>query len=270
MKRMSAAVTAALLVAAGGLVGSVPATAAEGGAGYLQPTTSITPAKGCHRLSRGMNGVKVKLVQRRLGMGSRWETVDDATMSRVRQFQRRHGLRATGVVNRPTWKAMGFKRGFCIDGWQAEPALRQAAGPRRRINVMLDFAMSYRGAEYVWGGAGGRKLGVDCSGLALQAMYRAGLDPQPISVDRHVRPHYRTSQALFRHDRLRHVPLRNRRRGDLIFYRNGSTGDINHVALFLGRGRGIVQAKGSRVHVDRFRRSYDNQPVAKTVVRPFH
>jgi hypothetical protein len=267
MMRRLALTAAAALLATTGPVAAVPASAA-GGSRYLQPTTTITPAEGCVRLTPGMNGIKVKMVQDRLRMASRWETMDSDTIREVKAFQRRRGLSQTGVVGRPTWRAMGFEEGFCFDRWQAEPALPLQATSRRRIRTMIRFAMAYRGAEYVWGGAGQREYGVDCSGLVLQALYRAGLDPQPISIDKHVRPRYRTSKNLYAHDRLRHLPLSRKKRGDLIFYRKDSTGDINHVAVYLGRGR-MVQAKGDNVHVARVRRHYVDQSIASTVVRPF-
>ena len=215
-----------------------------------------------------MNGIKVRMVQRNLGMGSRWETMDAATIQRVKRFQARHGIRRSGVVGRATWKAMRFRESFCFDRWQAKPALGMGATRRQRINTMIGFARGYRGAEYVWGGAGRPRYGVDCSGLVLQSLYRAGLDPQPISIDKHVLPLYRTSKNMFQHDRLRHVPLARKRRGDLIFYRKDSTGDINHVAIYLGHGR-LVEAKGSNVHVAPVRRHYPDQSIARTVVRPF-
>jgi cell wall-associated NlpC family hydrolase len=195
--------------------------------------------------------------------------MDSATIDRVQRFQRRHRLhRRDGVVDRRTWRAMSFRHGFCLDRWQAKPALPLDATRRQRIRTMLDFANGYRGAEYVWGGAGRPRFGVDCSGLVLQALYRAGLDPQPISIDKHVLPRYRTSKAMYEHDRLRHVRLARKRRGDLIFYTKDSTGDVNHVALYLGNDR-MVQAKGSRVHATHVRRRYPGQTIAPTVVRPF-
>jgi hypothetical protein len=271
---------AAMVALSTGAVAAVPASAASGsavrasatsaaaGTRFLQPTDSITPAKGCIRLTPGMNGIKVRMVQRRLGMGSRWETMDFATIQQVKRFQARHGLRRSGVVGRRTWNAMGFHQGFCFDRWQATP-LPLRATRRQRIRTMLNFALSYRGSEYVWGGAGRPRFGVDCSGLVLQSLYRAGLDPQPISIDKHVRPRYRTSVAIYQHDRLRHLPLARKRRGDLIFYRKDSTGDINHVALYLGHGR-MVESKGDDVHVTRVHRHYINQSIAATVVRPFN
>ena len=70
---------------------------------YLEPVTRITPVKGCNRLTAGMNGVKVKLVQRKLGFSQdKWETMDASTRAAVRRFQTRAGLPATGVVNSRT------------------------------------------------------------------------------------------------------------------------------------------------------------------------
>jgi cell wall-associated NlpC family hydrolase len=273
---LGVAVTVALTT---GAVAAVPASATDASVRssgtsaaatrWLRPTGSITPAHGCIRLSPGMNGIKVRMVQRRLGMGSRFETMDSATILRVKRFQARHGLRRTGVVNRTTWNRMGFREGFCFDRWQAEPALGLRATPRQRIRTMIRFALTYRGAEYVWGGAGRPRYGVDCSGLVLQSLYRAGLDPQPISIDKHVQPRYRTSTHLYQHNRLRHVPLARKHRGDLIFYRKDSTGDINHVAIYLGHGR-LVEAKGTDVHVARVQRHHPDQTIAATVVRPFN
>ncbi len=279
MKQIALGVVATVALTTGA-VAVVPASAtgdvAVGSAGtttaatrWLRPTTSITPARGCIRLTPGDAGIKVRLVQRKLGMGSRFETMDAATIQRVKRFQGRHGIRRTGVVGRKTWNAMGFREGFCFDRWQAKPALPLRATRRQRIRTMIRFAMTYRGAEYVWGGAGRPRFGVDCSGLVLQSLYRAGLDPQPISIDKHVQAGYRTSVHLYNHDRLRHLPLAQKRRGDLIFYRKDSTGDINHVAIYLGHGR-LVEAKGNDVHVARLVRHHPDQTIAATVVRPFN
>lgn len=68
-----------------------------------------------------MNGVKVKLVQHRLGLpDGAWET------EAVRRFQRQAGLSVDGV-GPCTWRAMGFREDFCFDRYQARPVL-----PRRR------------------------------------------------------------------------------------------------------------------------------------------
>ena len=81
-------------------------------------------------------------------------------------------------------------------------------------------------------GAGPYDLGFDCSGLVLQSLYAAGLDPQPITVIKHGWPDYRTSQELYAYPYFQHVPLAQRQRGDLIFYT--TSGTVTHVAIYLG------------------------------------
>lgn len=233
------------------------------------PVTRVVPAAGCLDLTPGMNGVKVKLVQRTLGLPvSTWETMDATTVSRVRAFQSTRALRRDGVVDRATWQALGIAQDFCLDRYQMTPRLSLTASPAQRVETFVDAASSFLGAEYVWGGAGPAGLGVDCSGLVLQALYAAGVDPQPISVDRHVQATYRTSVQLFDHPGFSHHPLSQRRRGDLVFYRKTSTGVINHVAIYLGDGR-LLEAKEADVHVAPLQRTLPTQTLVQEVVRPF-
>jgi cell wall-associated NlpC family hydrolase len=89
-----------------------------------------------------------------------------------------------------------------------------------------------------------------------------------VSIDKHVLPDYRTSYELYHHPRLRHVPRARMRRGDLIFYTKDSTGDINHVALYLG-GRLMLESKGDDVHVAVVGTHYPDQTITRDVVRPF-
>ena len=67
----------ASLVLVAGSVATGPPAAADGTADaaaasarprFVQPTTSITPARGCIVLRPGFNGIKVRMVQRKLGM----------------------------------------------------------------------------------------------------------------------------------------------------------------------------------------------------------
>jgi len=235
---------------------------------FLQPTTTIVAAHGCTILTPGMNGVKVKMVQRRLGLpNSAWETMDDATIAAVRRFQRKAGLSTDGVVGPLTWQAMGFREDFCFDRYQARPVLPLTATMRVRREQMIAFATSFLGDEYVWGGAGPHGYGIDCSGLVLQALYSAGLDPQPISVDKHVLPDYRTSVELYRHPRLAHVPLSAVQRGDLVFWRSNATGRVNHVAIYLG-DRKVLEAVEPQVHLGSLG-NRSTQTMMPEVVRPF-
>ncbi len=251
------------------VVAPTAASAATAPAPLLKPVVRITPATGCVALTRGVTGVKVKLVQRRLGFpAATWEEVDDATIRAVIRFQKARRLTPDGVVGPLTWRAMGFRTPFCAaDRYQAHPALSLAATSAERIETMVAHARAQLGAEYVWGGAGALGVGYDCSGLVLQSLYRAGLDPQPITVVKHLRPDYRTSRELYAHPRMRHVPLARVRRGDLVFWRSTATGKINHVAIALGGGR-TVEASGAKVHLDTVR-NRPTQRLMPSVVRPF-
>lgn len=247
------------------------APSADAATDYLGPVTAITPAQGCRTLTPGMNGVKVRMVQRRLGLPeSSWETMGARTVERVRRFQAAHGLKADGVVGRRTWAALGIHASFCVDRWQATVALPLTADAGERRETMIAFARTYLGREYVWGGAGTPAQGIDCSGLVLQALYRAGLDPQPISVDKHVLPAYRSSLELYRHPRLRHVPRSRVRRGDLVFYRSNSTGRVNHVGIALGGDRMLEAVSGpDTVRIGTVTTHRYGQTIMPTVVRPF-
>ena len=127
---------------------------------------------------------------------------------------------------------------------------------------MLSFARSQIGTPYTWGGAGGWRDGYDCSGLALQALYVAGIDPQPINVIAHAAPTYRSSKQLYAHPRLQRVRFGVRQPGDLIFWQG--RGGIYHVAIYLGSNQIIESNYGYA----RQRGLYNWGSIAPYVVRP--
>ena len=206
----------------------------EAPAGYLQPTDHITGlGDATNTLTWGMNGTKVRIAQVRLGLwhANKLASVDAPFVAAVKNFQQRAGLPVTGVVDKATWDAMDTGYPWTVDQYQATP-LPLTATRNERVEAMIGYAWNQTGSSYTWGGAGPYDLGFDCSGLVLQSLYVAGLDPQPINVIKHAWPSYRTSQELYAYPYFQHVPLAQRQRGDLIFYT--TSGTVTHVAIYLG------------------------------------
>jgi cell wall-associated NlpC family hydrolase len=102
---------------------------------------------------------------------------------------------------------------------------------------------------------------------AVQALYSAGLDPQPITTDKHVLPAYRTSVQLYRDPRLAHVPRSAVQRGDLVFWRSNETGRVNHMAIYLGH-RNVLEAVEPQVRIGSLGDG-SSQTMMPEVVRPF-
>lgn len=239
-------------------------------AGYLQPVSQITSLGwATNDLTWGMNGVKVRIVQQRLGLwySTKLASVDASFQNAVRNFQRRVGLPQTGVVDQSTWNALDTGYSWWVDQYQATP-VSLSATRSERIEAMIGYARDQLGSSYTWGGAGPYNLGFDCSGLSLQSLYRAGLDPQPIDVYKHAWPAYRTSQELYDHPGLMHVPLSQRQRGDLIFYT--SEGVVTHVAIYLGDDQVIhTDWMGRPARVQHITVGYGWENMTGYVVRPF-
>lgn len=218
---------------------------------YHKPVTSITPVRGGVVLKRGWNGTRVRIIQKKLGInrtGSA-QTYDSATRSAVIAFQKRNRLVADGVVGPKTWAKLAPEYPFTMDAWQTKVRLPLSATPQQRAEEMIRFAQSVKGSPYTWGGAGWSNhsvAGYDCSGLVLQGLYSAGIDPQPINVVKHAEPSYRTSQMLYADPKLMTVPRSQIKRGDIIFY-GDSGGVVRHCTIYLGNNR-MIQAANPNVH----------------------
>ncbi|MFC5369355.1 C40 family peptidase [Arcanobacterium bovis] len=234
---------------------------------YLQVTDHITSlGNATNTLTPGFNGVKVKIVQQKLGIWYEQQlaSMDDATIAAVRSFQRRVGLPATGVVDETTWKYMNTGWMWRIDTYQATP-VPLWENREQRINAMIRFASQQIGSSYTWGGAGFYALGFDCSGLMLQTLYRGGLDPQPINVLLHAYPDYRTSQELYKYPHFKHVPVEKRERGDIVFYTDRN-GQVIHTALYIGNDQIIhTDWMGRPARID----TVFKPRIAPTAIRPF-
>ena len=104
----------------------------------------------------------------------------------------------------------------------------------------------------------------------LQSLLAAGLSPRPVTVDEHPLAGYPTSAELHAHPGLRHVPLAQVRRGDLVSYTSDATGRVVHVAIALGGGR-MIESPNQRgvVRVVDLTTVRGGETIAPTAVRPF-
>ncbi|HBI91840.1 MAG TPA: peptidase, partial [Terrisporobacter glycolicus] len=207
--------------------------------GYIQLKDKISISGAGKNLVKGTMGLRVAKVQRKLGMGRVWEIVGPNTMSKVKAFQKKNGLQATGVVDLTTWKKMGFNESswYSLDSYVTPVKTNLKSTRSDLVEQMISTAQSYIGTEYVVGAAGPPGSGIDCSGLVMQAMYSIGIDPAPISVTRHTQPGYEyESRNLWNLSTLKTV--QTPQRGDLVFYKN-SAGQVIHVAIYLGNNRVI-------------------------------
>lgn len=254
-----ALVTAVLLVGS-----AVPAVSAP----ITLPDDKPLELRGGWILREGSAGHKVKAVQEAMGYpSSAWEVYDQAMAARVKSAQRAAGLRRTGRVNKATWQAIGVNGRWRMDAFNQRPRTTPDSSRRDRINVMIETARSYLGSEYVWGGSGNPRRGVDCSGLVLQAMYSAGLHPTGVSLRRHQTTDYVTTDAMLSDPGLRQVPFDRVRRGDLVFFVSSASGRVNHVALAVSRGR-VVEAVEPTVREAAIDGRSSQRPYAMAI-RPF-
>lgn len=245
--------------------------------GLLAPVASINPVTGGHPLSLGWNGTRVRILQKALGVyrtGPR-QTFDAGTQAAVISFQRRHFLQPDGVVGPKTWELLAPEYPFDMDAWTTEVALPTSATPEERIDQFIAFQQQQIGAPFTWGGAGWKEtseVGFDCSGLALQALYSAGLDPRPITVVKHGEPTYQSSRVLYSHPGLQSVPREHMQRGDIVFFAHEEGGPVHHVATYIGRGK-VIESFSTDVHTTIYcggARHHDTYYWAKPLVkRPF-
>jgi cell wall-associated NlpC family hydrolase len=256
------ALLCALCLLGSGVLGAVPVAA------VTLPDDEPMDVRGGWVLQVGSAGHKVKALQQALGYpDSAWEVYDDAIRTSVRAAQSRLGLDVTGRVDRATWRALKVDGGWRMDAFNQPPRTTSASTRSERIDVMIATARWYLGGEYVWGGSGTPRRGVDCAGLVLQAMYSAGLHPTGVSLRRHQTQAYRTTDALLADPGLRHVNVADVRRGDLVFFSSRATGLVNHVALALGNGR-VIEAVEPTVRTAALA-DRAGQRVHAVAIRPF-
>ncbi len=207
---------------------------------YYLPQTVINLPSGGYNLSTANIGLKVIKVNQAV-LGNSSERYTSATASAVQNFQRLHGLYASGTVDLATWKAMGYSENDWYNLGTYRTPIKVVNGAKRdaRINAMLATAAEYANARtgYKVGCSGTPGSYVDCSGLIYQCLYSAGINPSSNIVDHALAIHEYTSANLAS-DQWLGLPVTsyNLQAGDLIFYAKDGKNSVCHVAIYAGNG----------------------------------
>ncbi|UTH17357.1 NlpC/P60 family protein [Macrococcus epidermidis] len=211
--------------------------------------TSTAPnSNSGYTLYPGYNGIKVYYLQRKLGIpySPYTSTMNERTVNAVKAYQKRNGLKSTGIVSKSLWtKMFGNSVAFNIDAWKKPSVVATNANHETRINAMINYANKQVGKPYIWGSTG--EAGFDCSGLLLQAMRAGGFDPKGISNFSNVRPQSDLANELWKNRAFSYVSINNIQRGDLIFYIRGN-GTAGHVSLYLGNNQ-ILHSLDNKVKI---------------------
>ena len=241
---------------------------------YYQIKDKITLSGGDYTLSYGYEGIKVRKVIQKLGLGNGvgmgGAFYGNNVVNAVKKFQKAHGLTVTGNVDLLTWLAMGFDETQWKSWGEYVSPIRVNENSTRNqhIEAMIKRAYDYLGNDYVIGASGAPGLGIDCSGLVMQALYAAGLDTSPINPVSHAQPgHEYESRNMWLSSKFKHVPYSQRQRGDLIFYQS-SNGVVIHVAIYLGNNQ-VIEAWPNKVMIASVRYGSGSRANIKGVARPF-
>jgi len=151
-----------------------------------------------------------------------------------RLFRVRFGdfpTRAAARARAEALRDQGVIQAFYIVAPEEPPLPRPAPANEAGIRADLaETAGNYLGVPYLWGGAD--EAGFDCSGLTM-AVYRLNGLQMP-----------RSSREQFA--RGTPVPLKEARRGDLVFFSTNGTGNVSHVGIYLGGDTFIHAPKHGR------------------------
>jgi len=209
-----------LLVVAGGLLAALLPVGSAHAA--TAPAATARTSATFVSLRLGSEGPRVRFTQRVVYRAVTGH-FGPPTKLAVRHFQSRAGLRATGIVNYPTWQVLNRRWDRRVAAWNAKYA---------RI---MTVARSRFGDPYVYGAAGPNAF--DCSGYTMY-VYRHAFG--------RVLPHSAAAQYRIGH----HIRRASARPGDLVFFHSG--GYIYHAAIWAGHDSIDHAARpGTVVHRER-------------------
>lgn len=148
-----------------------------------------------------------------------------------------------------------------IFGYRSESRIPYNATRNDCVNAFITRAMDYLGTPYIWDYSCAPGVGVDCSGLVMQALYATGMDVSPMNPwDHYYTPgHDHYANDMWNNPRFKHLAFSQRQRGDIVCY-------PGHVAIYLGDDR-IIEAYSPRVGV-RIASVYSSSGI-RGVLRPF-
>ena len=205
--------------------------------------TQIKPTgKVGYNIGYNYEGIKTWLVLGKLGLSRHYANMSWADVAAVKSFQRRHGLKATGVVDLKTWTKLGLSKSLwtSIDSYIQPLRTKWYSTRSEHIEAMIAAAYTYLGNPYIVGASTSAAYGNDCSGLVTQALYAAGINPLPVSSIQHAHPGNEwNSRILAASSKFKTVSYANRQRGDLIFYTSPYDHRVWHVAIYLGNNKVI-------------------------------
>ncbi|MDR2611123.1 MAG: C40 family peptidase [Clostridiales Family XIII bacterium] len=225
---------------------------------YVQIKNNISLSGGDYNLYVGYMGLKVLKVNQYFRIGNKyWPRYTATTKKKVKNFQKKKKLKATGVVDEKTWLKMGFSKEswYSLGAYVSPLRVDLSSTQSAHIEAMIARAYDYLGAYYVVGASGTPSQGADCSGLVMQALYAAGVSLEPISAVRHSKSGYEyESRNIWASKKLKTVAYADRKRGDLIFYQN-RRGVVNHVAIYLGSNK-VIESWPNKVVVQPVKNSH--------------
>ena len=98
------------------------------------------------------------------------------------------------------------------------------------MKALIDYAMSWVGRPYIWGGSG--PDGFDCSGFVLELLMGVGASP----------PHDMTAQGIYSYYKDKGLLQSHPSVGSLVFY-GMSVNSISHIGMALDGFR-LIEAGG--------------------------
>lgn len=235
---------------------SLPPAIAATACGQHVHGTGVTTT--CARLSAGISGLAVVVLQNGLGMTADGK-FGSATAHAVKQVQRDAGLRVTGVTNAHTWKAVKLwgtpacstphtvgPRPPADEKAQAKVRKKVQQLAARLVNQpgttknkvalkAMAFARKQLGKPYAWGGTGPNSY--DCSGLTMTSYVHAGLTIPRVAAAQY------SGAGLGE-------PLDHAKQGDLLFFASDLTkpSTVYHVSMYIGGGN-VLEAPHTGANV---------------------